>query len=435
MNSKLSHPELQARLSVIEPYLNAIAVFIMATIFLFWDASRAVYVLLSFAAMAFIVRYRPQMPSDHRLYTWPIIGYVGATVLSLLMNGIPDGGVNRVVSKYLLLLLAVPLVSIFYLSFDLKRNPWTKYAVGCIVMGGLALGDILFLGEARAGGGHNQAAFGFVALAMTSIVLASYHRFSRIRFGRALFYGAVLMGVCAMILSGTRTSWIVGFVVLVVALFFYLDRYSFSRRILLTLGLLVAITITASSVPIVQNRINDMIEMVTPYVKGEEQTEFTSLRFRVELWKLAWHVGLDNKLFGYGPGITKRVIKDYVKQRPHLKGMEAMNHIHNQFLQTFAMTGLVGLVSFLALLICHFRLFTKYLGKQYSPEVRCLAFAGFLLLVAYLLKCVPGVPFHGKQYLMMYGFASATIWGCLLGALRESQEGGSSEALSEPDSS
>ena len=165
--------------------------------------------------------------------------------------------------------------------------------------------------------------------------------------------------------------------------------------------------------------------------QGEEQTEFTSLRFRVELWKLAWNVGLDNVVFGYGPGITKPVIKNYVKQNPQLKGLETMNHIHNQFLQTFAMTGLVGLISFLALLICHFRIFTKYLGKQYSPEVRCLAFAGFLLLVAYLLKCVPGVPFYGKQYLLMYGFASATIWGCLLGALRESQESGSPETRSE----
>jgi O-antigen ligase len=431
MKSKLSHSELQARLSVIEPYLNAIAVFIMATMFLFWDASRAVYVLLSLAAMIFIVRYRPEMPRDHRLYSWPIIGFVGATVLSLLVNGIPEGGPNRIGSRFLLLLFAIPLVSIFYLSFDSKRNPWIKYAAGCVVMGGLALVDMLFLGEDRAGGGHNQAVFGFIALAMTSIVLASYHRFCRIKFGRVVFYGAILMGVCAMVLSGTRSSWIAGFVVLALTMFYYFERYSLSRRLLVTLALAGGIAITASSIPIVQKRIDSMIDQVTPYLKGEEQTEFTSLRYRVELWKLAWHVGLDNKLFGYGPGITKRVIKDYVKQRPHLKGVETMNHFHNQFLLTFAMTGLVGLASFLALLICHFRIFTKYLGKQYSPEVRCLAFAGFLLLVAYLLKCVPGVPFYGKQYLMMYGFASATIWGCLLGALRQSQEGGSSEPASE----
>lgn len=187
MNTSSPQSKLRAKLLVIEPYLNAIAVFILATMFLFWDASRAMYVLLSLAALIFVVKYRPQMPSDHRLYSWPIIAYVGATILSLLVNEIPDGGVNRITSRYLLLLIAIPLVSVFYLSFDSKRNVWVKFAVGCMVMGGLALVDILLLDKYRAGGGHNEAAFGFTALAMTSIVIAFYHRFSQVRFGRAVF--------------------------------------------------------------------------------------------------------------------------------------------------------------------------------------------------------------------------------------------------------
>jgi len=272
----------------------------------------------------------------------------------------------------------------------------------------------------RAGGGHNSAAFGFTALAMTSIVIASYHRFSQARFGRTVFFLAILMGVCAMILSGTRTSWFGGLVVLVIAMFFYLDRYSLFKRVLFTMTLMVSVAIVGSSIPLVQKRIDILIEIVTPYVKGEEQTELNSLRTRVELWKLAWHVGQENIIFGFGPGNTKRIIKDYAQQNPHLKKLEKNTHIHNQFLQTFAMTGLIGLLSFLVLLSCHFWIFVKYLRKRYSLEVRCLALSGLLLMVAYLLKSIPGVPFYGKQYLMMYGFASATIWGCLLGALRES---------------
>jgi O-antigen ligase len=361
------------------------------------------------------------MPRDHRLYSWPIIFYVGATILSFLVNGLPDGGMNKITSRFLLLLIAIPLVSIFYLSFDSKRNVWTKFVVGCMVMGGLALIDILLLDKNRANGGHNAAAFGFIALAMTSIVIASYHRFSHIRFGRLVFFLAILLGVCAMILSGTRTSWLAGVAVLVIAMFFYLDRYSFFKRVLFTLALIGGIAMVSSSLPVVQKRIDHMIGMVTPYVKNEEQTKFNSLRYRVEVWKFGWHAGLENKIFGFGPGNTKRVIKDYALQNPHLKEIKNINHIHNQFLQSFAMTGLVGLVSFLALITCHLWIFIKYLGKRYSLEVRCLALSGLLLLVAYLLKSFPGVPFYGKQYLLMYGFASATIWGSLLGALRESE--------------
>ena len=420
MNISSPQPELQAKLSVIEPYLNAIAIFIMATIFLFWDASRAVYVLLSFAALGFLIKYRPQMPSDHRLYSWPIIAYVGATILSLLANEIPDGGINRITSRFLLLLIAIPLVSIFYLSFNPRRNVWVKFVVGCVVIGVLALVDILFLDKYRAGAGHNEVAFGSIALAMTSIVIASYHKFSQIRFGKIVFFLAILMGVCAMVLSGTRTSWIAGIVVVVIAMFFYLDRYSFFRRVLFTLVLIGGIAIVSSSLPVVQERFDEMIDMLTPYATGDEQTKFNSFSHRVEVWKLGWNMGLENKIFGFGPGNTKRVIKDYARQNPHITGLSGINHLHNQFLQTFAMTGLVGLFSFLALVFCHLWIFTKYLRKRYSLEVRCLALAGLLLLVTYLILSIPGVPFYGKQYLMMYGFASATIWGSLLGALHES---------------
>ena len=422
MKNNLSQSQFYEKFSAFEPYLNAVAIFIMATLFLFWDASRAVYVLLSLGAVGLHIKYRPQLPREHRLYSWPIFGFVGAAVLSMLASENPQSGVNVVTSRYLLLLLAVPLVSLFYLSFDAKRNSWIKFAVGCVVMGGLALNDILLLAEYRADGGHNAAAFGFLALAMTSVVLGSYHRFSQARFGRAVFFLAIAMGVCAMILSGTRSGWIAGFVVFFIASFFYFERYSVARRALFALGLFLAIAIVSSSIPVVQDRFEEMVDNFTPYLKGEQQTEYTSLRFRVEAWKFAWHVGMENKVFGFGPGNTKRAMKDFAEANQQVIALRELNHIHNQFLQSFAMTGLVGLFSLLAMIACHFWMFARYLGKKYSQEVRFLALSGLLLLVSYLLMCIPGVPFYGKQYLLMYGFASASIWGCLLGALRESRQ-------------
>jgi len=412
----------------IEPWLNGVSIFILATIFLFWDASRAVYVLLSFAALGYLIKYRPQLPREQRLYSWPIIAYFGATFLSvvydglpnLLQDGLPDSGTNRLVSRFLLLLIAIPLVSLFYSCFDSRRNQWIKFVLGCIVLGLLALADKLVLDEYRAGGGHNEAVFGFSSAAMTSIVIASYHRFKKMRFGKFIFLAGVLMGLCAMFLSGTRSSWISMTVVVFIALMFYLDRISLSKRIFISIALVGCIATAGLTIPLVQNRIDQMIEMVTPYVKGEEQTKFNSLRYRVELWKAGWYIGMSDKIFGIGPGNVKKALKVYATENPHLSALRNQNHIHNQFLQTFAMSGLVGLVSLIALLSCHFWIFSKYLGKRYNPEVRSFALAGFLLLVAYIVYSIPGVPFYGKQYLLIYAFSSASIWGCLLAALQQS---------------
>ena len=171
-----------------------------------------------------------------------------------------------------------------------------------------------------------------------------------------------------------------------------------------------------------------MVMMVNPYIKGEEQTEFNSLRYRVEAWKAGWHMGLTEITLGVGPGNIKKELKVYVEKNPHLAGLEKLNHIHNQFLQTFAISGLIGLVALIVMILCHLWIFTKYLAKGYSVEVRSLALSGFLLLVTYLVYSIPGVPFYGKHYLMMYAFSTASIWGCLLGALRESGQASKSRA-------
>ena len=420
MNTSMPRSDSIPGIGAIEPWLNALAIFILATIFLSWDASRGVYVLLSLAALVILIKLRPPMPRDFWLYAWPIIAYVGAAILSVFFNEVTDSAINRIVSRFFLLLLAVPLAGLFCLGYDPKRNIWIGFAIGCIVLGLIAFVETLILDVARARGGYNAAVFGSIALAMTSIVIASYHRLSRMKFGKSLFAGAILMGVCAMLLSGTRTSWIAGIAVLILAMNFYLDRYSLFRRALITLGLIVVIGLAGSTLPIAQKRIEYMIDYITPYVTDAEQPPLNSLSMRVELWKAGWQMGMQDKLFGYGPGITKRKIKNHVKQNPHLRVLMNLSHLHNQFVQSFAMTGLVGLLSLLALFCCHFYLCIKYLGKRYIREVRCLALAGLLLLVIYLIKSIPGVPFFGKYYLMMYGLTSAIIFGSLFGALRES---------------
>ena len=407
-------------MSRLEPWLNGVSVFILSTIFLWWDASRAVYVLLSLAALGYLIKYRPQLPRQQRFYSWPIMLFVSATFLSVAVDGFSSSGMNVLVSRIFLLLLAIPLVSLFYACFAADRNQWIKFALGCLVMGLLALVDILVLNEYRAGGGHNQAVFGFSAAALTSIVIASYHRFKETGFGKLVFAAALLMGFYAMVLSGTRSSWIVIIAVVIIAVIFYLDRYSLSKRILVSMFLIGCVAAASLTIPLVKVRIDQMVVMVTPYVKGEEQTKFSALRHRVEAWKAAWNMGMTESVFGVGPGKFKKSLKAYVRERPHLATLEGLNHAHNQFMQTFFMSGFVGLISLLVLLSCHFWIFARYLHKRYSTEVRSLALAGFLLVVAYIIYSIPGVPFKGKQYLMIYAFSSASIWGCLLGALQQS---------------
>jgi len=402
----------------IEPLLNGVAVLILATQFLLWELSRASFLLLSLAALIYVMKYRPQLPRVQRLYSWPIIVYFAAMFLAVAYDGFTGPGINKLTSRFFLLLIAIPLVSLFFVSFDPKRNPWTKFVTGTLVMGVLALVDVLILDKYRAGGGHNEAVFGFGALAMTTIVLASYHRFKNARFGMAFYLSGLAMGFCAMFLSGTRSGWIAGIVVIVIAMIFYLDRYSLPKRIFISIVLICAIAAAGLTVPLVQQRVDNMVEIVTPYLRGEEQTEFNSLRHRVEAWKAAWTMGMSHKVFGIGPGNFKKSLRAYVRENPHLGRLQYLSHAHNQYMQTFATSGFIGLGALLVLILGHLWLFARYLGRNYSEEVRSLALAGFMLVIAYAIYSIPAVPFYGRHSLMTYAFSTASIWGCLLGALQ-----------------
>lgn len=419
----ISRFQLQAelrKLLTMEWLLQAASVFILATLFLAWDASRVVYVLLSLFALVYLIRFRPRLPRDQRLYSWPILVFVGATFVSLMYHGFPDSGVNILVSRYFLLLLAIPLVSLFFAGFDSGRNPWTGFIIANLVLAILAMVDILLRDVYLASAGHNSAVFGAVTLAMTSCLLASYHWLRKMKYGTVYYLLGILSGACAMLLSGNRSSWIVALVIIFIAIIFYLDRFKLWKRVVISIIVICCITLLSLSVPLVQKRAEVIGDMVAPYLKGEHQTEYNSLRYRVEAWKVAWNLGMTNKAFGIGPGDLKKSLKAYVKERGDLTALAHLNHAHNQYMQTLAISGMTGLVALVVLIISHLWLFSKYLKKQYSVEVRSFAFAGFLLVIVYLIYGVPAVPFYSKQLLMMYGFASASLWGCLLGALQNS---------------
>jgi len=408
----------------IEPLLNLTAIFILSTIFLAWNASRLVYILLSMAAFAYLLKIQLKLPSDQRFFSWPIIGFVGAAALSVWYHGWSGSGINFLVSRYFLLLLAIPLVGIFYVSFDPERNVWTKFALGSVVIGILALVDVLILDEHRAGGGHNSVVFGFIALAMITPLIASYHQWRNFKFGKYYFVIGILMGCCGMLLSETRSSWITAIALIIIAMMFYLDFYSITKRSLIILVLICCIAGIGMSIPVVNKRIGNMVEITAPYINGEEQRKFSSLRLRVEGWKASWNIGLDSYVLGIGLGVAdyRKALRAYVEDKRELAPVAELKHTHNQFMHIFAMSGVVGLISFVGLIACHLWIFTKYLNGRYSMEVRSLALSGFMLVVGYTIMSIPEVPFYNKQWLIMYSLSSASIWGCLLGALRASRQ-------------
>lgn len=402
-----------------EGLLNLTGILILCGPFLYWDLSRALYLLTSLFALAYLIRQGIRLPREHWLYSLPILVFFGAAVVSWLANGMTDSGWNILTSRYALLLLAIPLVSLVFAHYGPRHDQWFKFQAASLVLGGIAFYEILILGHPRAEGDDNAAIFGFVAAMLTGVALAGFRLRGEAWNRIALYVLSVSGGGAAVLLSGTRGAWLAAGACLAITGHYMLERYSAVWRALVFGVVILALGVVAAAVPPIKSRIVDMVEIVSPYFDGSEEIAFSSVRYRIETWKAGWHIGSENPLAGVGPGGFRGALAGYVDENPDLDGLQHMRHAHNQYMQAFATMGLPGLLAFAGLLLAHLFLFARYLSGRFPEEVRGFALGGMLLVMTFAVLSMTGVPLDRKKQIVIYGFCSASLWGCLLGAVSQ----------------
>ena len=402
---------------------------ILCGIFLYWDLSRAIYILAALAAVGYLGKSRPDLDSAHKFYALPIYVFVGVMLASVAFNGFDDSGTNAFFSRYLLLLLAVPYAGLCYLTYDRANNIWLKFGAAGFVLGLTALIDFIAMDKYRADGGDNAVIFGFVTAAIVTVLIASFRSHWQDRsFGRTFFCATIAFGLVALLLSGSRGGWLALLITATLAIFLFLDRYAWPRRLALTLVLpsilLVLILVATASMPMVKQRMVAFVNDLDFYFSDTAAEELNSTSNRVETWKVSAQIGLDNLLLGTGPGSFRKTLAEYADRDDTLARLKPdLAHAHNQYMQSFATTGLVGLAALFCLLLGHIWAFSRYLAGKYSNEVRSLAMVGVLMAVLYMLLGLTGVPLERKKLILVYGFSTATCWGYLLAALKQSTVG------------
>lgn len=91
-------------------------------------------------------------------------------------------------------------------------------------------------------------------------------------------------------------------------------------------------------------------------------------------------------------------------------GVLIYDHAHNEFLDTLAKRGLLGLAMLLALYLLPMKLFVRQLHAR-DMELRSLAAAGVILPVAYIDFGLTQVFLSHNSGVMIYGFWLAVLWG------------------------
>ena len=385
-------------------------------LFFAWDVSRACFVLLGLTGifLACLRRIDTSLSKYEKVLFSSIALFFLVALTSYLLNEVPDKSSGYVWERYTLLVLFIPVYLLFRQQrFHVEAVFWL-YAVSAIVVGLLGLYDYFALGKYRATGTAQPIFFGTISLAMLAIVTSGWPIFLQRRYaGIAFLVLATVLGLCAVILSGTRASWMASPFLLLILGVFYLRR-SLVRYRLVAAVAAIGFFAAAYQVPIIKDRVNSMrsdIRAILATTEDERMQISIGTSERLGMLRVGWDIFLDNPILGIGPGAFRSEIESRNERGEKYLKLTAYSDPHNQYLTTLSTHGIVGFVAILSVLGVPAYMFARRLREQGNTAL--LALAGLSVVVCYSIYGLALAPFERKIQLVFYAYSLALLLGTL----------------------
>ncbi len=243
--------------------------------------------------------------------------------------------------------------------------------------------------------------------------------FLRAKGGRRLVYAVLALTLeAALLCSLTRSSWVGAIVALAVLAASSQTRAALSEQarpagLLFGLGLLLALfwpqSLVGGYAPSVLGRIREMSAIVSPVAGAAPYSPWHQRRL---IWLCAWLMGKENPITGKGFGCFELFYPFY--QGPVLNALDFFrtmrthaNNAHNEILEVFSQTGLLGLGVFFWLWADFFRAAKTHFDRRdaWLPAAAVAGAAG--MLVDNLLN----VSLHFAVPAFLFWWAAGTAMG------------------------
>ncbi|TBC56069.1 O-antigen ligase family protein [Rhizobium ruizarguesonis] len=273
--------------------------------------------------------------------------------------------------------------------------------IGMIVTFLFSLLQIMFLMERAEAGTSNAALLGVIGVLFGGIALLN------VQSPRSVEQRIAILGYAAglgcVLLSGTRSAWLVIPVHIVIFLW-YFRKHSFHlslRSLVITSSLLLAGLIALGSGQVL-HRIEALQENLTSLERSDG--EITSIGARFALYKGALSAISKDPLTGYGP--QNRMASVLAELPENIRPQLPYSHVHNGFLTAGIDAGVFGIAALSLMLL------TPVVGawrKEAGPG-RDLAIAlALLLFSSYVITGSFGIMFNQKALDPIFAYLVALI--------------------------
>lgn len=338
-----------------------------------------------------------------------MLGFAGYFALSVIRILTGQGGITLLDRPFRFF---VAISCIFFVAYFRPsiRSFWLGLYIGGISAGVIACTQKFYLNAERVSGfTHHPITFGNLSLLFCLLAGCSIPLFRSSRF--YLFpYIAVLGSALAVLLSGSRGSWLaIPFVF--IPLFFF-QRRRFRKTVLYGLAggviscLIILLAVTQTTIAV---RFKEMLTDIQAYQQTGDAT--TSVGIRLELFKASWIMFLDHPWVGGGRDqfvamLSSLAANGRIQQSPAL--LYASSHNDSLY---FLATG--GVLDFTFLLLIYFSpllLFLRALkNNEGDAETDSAAMAGVIVVLSYIAFGLTDVMFW-----LMYPTVFYTTIICIL---------------------
>ncbi len=366
------------------------------TVLLIPKINGLIFALFALSGLFFLMKYQRDKLThptrDEALFYFSVSIFFLVTLLITLNSGF----VYKILGKHIHILLVVPVY--IYLRYVGVKQAflWYGLVAGAVMAMGIAVYDVWITdtpkywgnGDLRAMGITHPIIFGNLSLIMGCMSMAGFGWFKQQKgFQVVLPVLSLSSGVLTSVLSVSRGGWVA--VPFLIAVFFwyiyshftYKQKFVIAVMILSIIGTLYMIPSTK-----VSHHIGRTIDNIQQYSESEikSRKRATSVGTRFEMWQAAWKIYLDNPVSGVGWGHYQEQARKQVVQGLRNKVSASFDHPHSEYFMALASGGSIGFIILIQLFLIPAWLFIKYIKKGETADIRRLALAGLVLIVAYM---------------------------------------------------
>lgn len=267
---------------------------------------------------------------------------------------------------------------------------WLGVGCGALGAGVIALIERGLYNEARANSGINSIPFGNLSLLLgilslvVALWLAERRGLDNSRNAAWLFLAllAASGGIIASLLSGTRGGWIAIPLLLWPIILTY-RGVLFQRRFLVVgtmLAIALSVIVLHPQSGVTQRVAQGATELQRYWSEGVTRG---SVGVRLEMWRGGVLLFAQKPLLGWGEGRVAEARDELVEAGILTSNASEHDQLHNDFIDTAARRGLLGLFTLAMLYAVPLWLFWRRLSHP-DMDVRALAVAGVLIPIAFI---------------------------------------------------